>query len=181
LTGSAFRIVGEDVVWEGRRVTAAIVQVEGPDGDRLEREVVHHPGAVGILPLHDDGSVTLVRQFRAAIGEEMWEIPAGLRDVPDEPTEETAHRELAEEVGLRAGHLERLVQFHNSPGYADEAVVIYVATELSVVPDDRQSAEEQHMAVERVALDAALRMIDAGTITDAKSVIGLLMVARRGT
>jgi 8-oxo-dGTP pyrophosphatase MutT (NUDIX family) len=175
-----FRIVGERPAWQGSRISVAIVEVEGPDRERFEREIVHHPGAVAMVPLHDDGTVTLIRQFRVAIGEAMWEIPAGMRDVADEPTEETAQRELAEEVGLRAGRLERVARFHNSVGFSDETVVIYLATELSAVPDDRQEAEEQHMQVERMPFDTALAMVGDGRITDAKTVIALLTLARRG-
>jgi 8-oxo-dGTP pyrophosphatase MutT (NUDIX family) len=175
-----FRIGVEQPAWQGRRISVASVEVEGPDGERFEREIVHHPGAVAMVPLHEDGSVTLVHQFRVAVGDAMWEIPAGMRDVADEPTEETAQRELAEEVGLRAGRLEYLVRFHNSVGFSDESVVIYLATELSEVPDDRQETEEQHMEVERVPFDRALAMVDDGSITDAKTVIALLALARRG-
>jgi ADP-ribose pyrophosphatase len=167
-------------VWQGRRIGVGVVEVEGPDGDRFEREIVHHPGAVAMVPLHDDGTVTLVRQYRVAVGEALWEVPAGMRDVADEPTEETAQRELAEEVGLRAGRLEFVARFHNSVGFSDEAVVIYLATDLSEVPDDRQEAEEQHMRVERIPFDTALAMVDDRRITDAKSVIALLTLARRG-
>ncbi len=175
-----FRIVGERPAWQGRRISVAVVEVEGPDGARFEREIVHHPGAVAMVPLHEDGTITLVHQFRVAVGDAMWEIPAGMRDVADEPTEETAQRELAEEVGLRAGRLEYMARFHNSVGFSDEAVVIYMATELSVVPDDRQADEEQHMRVERLPFDTALAMVDDGRITDAKTVIALLTLARRG-
>ncbi len=176
-----FRIVGERAAWQGRRMGVAIAEVEGPDGDRFEREIIHHPGAVGVVPLHDDGTVTLVHQYRVAIGGDMWEIPAGLRDVTDEPTADTARRELAEEAGLRAGRMEHLVKFHNSAGFSDEAVVVYLATELAEVDDDRQGIEEQHMLVERMPLDDALAMVDDGQITDAKTVIALLTLARRRT
>jgi 8-oxo-dGTP pyrophosphatase MutT (NUDIX family) len=175
-----FRIVGERPAWQGRRIRVAVVEVEGPDGDRFGREIVHHPGAVAMVPLHDDGTVTLIRQFRVAVGDAMWEIPAGMRDVADEPTQETAQRELAEEVGLRAGRLVHVARFHNSVGFSDEAVVIYLATDLSEVPDDRQEAEEQHMHVERLPFETALAMVDDGRITDAKTVIALLTLARRG-
>jgi 8-oxo-dGDP phosphatase len=176
----SFRIVGERAGWQGRRMGVAIAEVEGPDGDRFEREIIHHPGAVGVIPLHDDRTVTLVHQYRVAIGSEMWEIPAGLRDVADEPTADTARRELAEEAGLRAGRTEHLVTFHNSAGFSDESVVVYLATELAHVADDRQGIEEQHMRVERMTLDDALAMVDDGRITDAKTMIALLALARRG-
>jgi 8-oxo-dGTP pyrophosphatase MutT (NUDIX family) len=174
-----FRVVGERVEWTGSRISAAKVDVEGPGGERHERDVVHHPGAVAAVPWHDDGTITLVRQYRAALDADVWEIPAGLRDVAGEPTERTASRELVEEAGLRAGHLEHLVTFHNSPGFSDEALVIYLATDLTEVPDDRQSPEEQHMTLARVPLDEGLAMVDDGRITDAKTVIALLALARR--
>ena len=177
--GPTFHIATENVAWQGRRLAVAIAVVEGPTGDRHEREIVHHPGAVGVAPVHDDGTITLVRQYRAALDVEMWEIPAGLRDVEDEPTELTAGRELAEEVGLRADRLDHLLTFHNSPGFSDEAVVVYVASGLHEVPDNRQGAEEEHMVVARVPIDDALAMVDDGRITDAKSVIALLALDRR--
>lgn len=176
--GSPFRVVGERPVWEGRRIRAAVREIAGPGDQRLERELVHHPGAVGVVPLHADNSVTLVRQYRPALDAEVWEIPAGLRDVEGEPTEVTAGRELIEEAGLRAGRLRRLITFHNSPGFSDEAVTIYLATELSAAAHDRQGVEEQHMKVARFPLPEALAMVRDGRITDAKTVIGLLVTAR---
>lgn len=178
-TEPLFRIVDERPAWSGRRLDVTVLDVEAPDGSRHEREMVRHPGAVAVVPLHDDGTVTLVHQYRAALDRDVAEVPAGLRDVDGEPTETTAARELAEEAGLRADRLEHLVTFHNSPGFSDEAVVVYLATGLTEVADDRQGVEEQHMVVERVPLDAALAMVDDGRITDAKTVIGLLATARR--
>jgi ADP-ribose pyrophosphatase len=176
---AGFRVRGEQLLWRGRRFQVATVDVQAPEGEGLAREVLRHPGAVAAVPLHDDGTVTLIRQYRAALDRVIWEIPAGLRDVDGEATEVTAGRELAEEVGLQATELRHLITFHNSAGFADEATVIYLATGLSPVPHDRQGPEERHMAVERVGLDVALGMVDDGTITDAKTVIGLLLTARR--
>lgn len=174
-----FRIVEEKVVWTGRRlIEVREVVVESPEGERLDREVIRHPGAVAALPLHDDGTVTLVRQYRVAVGASLWEIPAGLRDVDGEPTIETARRELVEEAGLAAAELRYLTTFHNSPGCCNETVEIFLATGLTEVPDDRQGAEESHMAVERMPLGDALAMVSDGRITDAKTVIGLLLTAR---
>lgn len=173
-----FRISDKTTVWAGRLLRVQVVQVETPEGARLEREVVHHPGAVAAVPLHDDDTVTLVRQYRAALDVDMWEIPAGLRDVDGEPPEVTAERELAEEAGLSATELRHLATFHNSPGATDEAVEVYLATGLSSVPDDRQSIEEQHMTVERIPLTDAILMLEDGRISDAKTVIGLLLTLR---
>jgi 8-oxo-dGTP pyrophosphatase MutT (NUDIX family) len=176
---AGFRIVSEQTVWKGWRLQVATVQVDGPDGQRVAREVVHHPGAVAVVPLHEDGTVTLVRQYRVALDGLVWEIPAGLRDVEGEPPEVTAQRELVEEAGLSATRIEHLTTFNNSPGFCDEAVVVYLATGLSAVPDDRQGPEEQDMTVERIPFDQALAMVGDGRIADAKTVVGLLLTARQ--
>src|SRR5690606_19888104 len=110
---------------------------------------------------------------------EVWEVPAGLRDVDGEPPERTAQRELAEEAGLSARRLDHMVTFHNSAGFSDESVAVYVATGLTEVPDDRQGVEEEHMQVARMPLTEALAMVDDGRITDAKTVIAVLDLARR--
>ena len=139
--------------------------------------MVHHPGAVGVVPIVDEGAgVLLVRQYRSAVDAELLEIPAGLRDVAGEPPIETARRELIEEVGQRAGRVELLCAFHNSPGFCDEVVHVFAAFDLEECDRDRQGIEEQHMTIERVALDEVPGMIAAGAITDAKTVIGLLLV-----
>ena len=176
---SGFRLLSEEVVFRGWRFSVAKGRFAAPDGTEFERDVVHHPGAVGIVPLHDDRSVTLVRQYRAALDELLIELPAGLRDVEGEPDVDTAARELVEEVGLAASTLELLVTFRNSPGYCDESVSVFLATGLSEVGDDRQGIEEQAMEVMRLPLHEALAMVERGEITDAKTIIGLTLTARR--
>lgn len=173
-----FRVRDKTTAWAGRLFAVHVARVETPEGALLEREILHHPGAVAAVPLHDDATVTLVRQYRAALDADLWEIPAGLRDVDGEPAEVTAERELAEEAGLAAGELRHLITFYNSPGATDEAVEIYLATELSSVPVNRQSIEEQHMTVERIPLNEAILMLEDGRISDAKTVIGLLLTRR---
>lgn len=174
-----FEKVSEIELAAGRRVSFGRARFRAEDGEEFERDIVHHPGAVAVVPLHDDGTVTLVRQFRAVLEQEMLELPAGIRDVDGEPEAVTAERELQEEVGLQAGRVEHLVTFHNSPGFCDEAVHIFVATDLSPCADDRQGIEEQHMTVERLPVEGALALIEGGAITDAKTIIGLTMAARR--
>ena len=174
-----FEVVGEEQLWSGHLLSVGKTAVRAPDGDVLEREVLHHPGAVGVLPLHDDGTVTLVTQYRAALDAEVIEIPAGVRDVDGEPQARTAQRELVEEAGLAAASVEHLVTFHNSPGCSDEAVDLFLATGLTDVDDDRQGVEEEHMTVTRLPLGDAVAMVHDGRITDAKTVIALLLAAAR--
>lgn len=176
---SPFTKVADVEVHRGFRFTVNRVRYRAADGSEFDRDVVRHPGAVAVVPLHIDGTVTLVRQFRAALDAELLELPAGLRDVEGEPDEGTAERELVEEAGLTADRLERLVAFHNSPGFCDESVSIYLATGLRDVDDDRQGIEEEHMTIERVPLADALGMIADGRITDAKTIIGLTLTAGR--
>jgi len=179
VSDAPFRVVGERIMWAGGRLLrVGQVTVEGPGGEKLERDVLHHPGAVAVVPLHEDGTVTLVKQYRAAVDDTIWELPAGLRDVDGELPATTALRELVEEAGLSARDVSHLTTFHNSPGCSDETVHIFLATGLTSVPDDRQGVEEQHMLVERFSLADALAMLDDGRITDAKTVIGLLLTAR---
>lgn len=176
---AGFRKLGEEAVHRGHVISVAVGSFEAPDGERFQRDLVHHPGAVSVVPLHDDGTVTLVRQYRAALDGLLLEIPAGKRDVQDEPPETTAHRELEEEVGLRAGRMELLARFHNSPGFCDEASWVFLARDLSgteVAPD---GVEEQSMTIEHVALEDVPRLIATGELKDAKTIIGLLAARER--
>jgi 8-oxo-dGTP pyrophosphatase MutT (NUDIX family) len=149
--------------------------VEGPDGERHTRSVVRHPGAVVAVPVVDDDAI-LVRQFRAAAGRALLEVPAGKRDVAGEAPETTAARELEEEIGQSPGRLRKLAEFYNSPGFCDEYTHLFCATELSALPERRGvTAEEQAMSVERVPLAATADLIAAGELIDAKSIVGLLL------
>jgi ADP-ribose pyrophosphatase len=177
-----FEAVGEELLHSGHVIDLYRCRFRAPDGTEIDRDVVRHPGAVSVVPLHDDGRVVLVRQFRAPLGRELIEIPAGKRDVAGEPPEVTARRELVEEVGLEAGRLEHLATFHNSVGFSDEESHVFLGTDLRPVAHDRQGVEEEHMEVLEVHLEDVAAMIAAGEITDAKTVIGLLAtIERRGS
>jgi 8-oxo-dGTP pyrophosphatase MutT (NUDIX family) len=173
-----FRKVSDRPVFQGHVISVTKAEFEGPDGNRFDREIVHHPGAVVVVPVTGDGKAIMVRQFRAATGGELLEIPAGKRDVAEEPTEVTAARELAEEVGRRAGRLDLLARFYNSPGFCDELTFLYLATDLEEVPLDRQGVEEQHMSIEEISLDSVPELIATGRLMDAKSIIGLTLATR---
>lgn len=176
---AGFRLVGEEPVYDGYAMRLVVGTFAGPDGATFTRDVVRHPGAVAVLPLHDDGTVTLVRQYRAPIDSLLLEIPAGIRDVDDEPREQTARRELAEEAGLAAERVEHLISFHNAPGLSDEVVDVYLATGLSSVDADAQGVEEEAMSIERHHLDELGEMIADGRLTDAKTVIAVALVRSR--
>jgi ADP-ribose pyrophosphatase len=174
---TGFRRLGEHELLAPGMLRVGEVQVAAPDGRTFARVVVHHPGAVAVLPVHDDGSVTLVRQYRAPLDAEMWEVPAGTRDVDGEAPAATAVRELAEEAGLEAGRVELLIAFHNSPGFCDEVVHVFRATALRPCATELHGIEEQHMIVERFSSAEVLAMVRDGRTTDAKTVIGITLSA----
>lgn len=186
--------------YRGPLISVATACIEAPDGQRYERDVVHHPGAVSVVPVAwagdrggagggvgaGDGEggagrglrafdVILVRQYRAAVDQELLEVVAGKRDVAGEPPEVTAHRELAEEVGMVAGRLELLCEFFNSPGFCDEHSFIFLAQDLQPTASETQGVEEAYMTIERVPLADVASMIERREIVDGKTIIALTL------
>jgi ADP-ribose pyrophosphatase len=175
---SGFRQLDEQTVFSGTVIDVAVGTFETPTGARVQRDIVRHPGAVSVVPIIDD-HVVLVRQYRAAIGDLLLEIPAGKRDVADEAPELCAARELEEEVGLRAGRLELLARFYNSAGFCDEHSYVFLAHDLAPAEAQAHGEEEQHMTVEHISLDDVPAMIADGRLCDAKTIIGLTLALRR--
>lgn len=176
----SFRKLDERETYRGPLISVAEGTFEGPSGERFVRDVVHHPGAVSVVPLlPGEREVVLVRQYRAAVDRFLLEIPAGKRDVADEPAEMTARRELEEEIGMRAARFEPLAEFFNSPGFCDEHSFVFLARDLEATTASAQGVEEQHMTVERVALDAVPALIASRELVDAKSIIGLCLTRER--
>ena len=152
------------------------------DGQVVRRDVVEKRGAVGVVALFDDGRVVLVRQYRHAVRQYLWELPAGLIDVDGEELPDVARRELMEETDLHAAHVEHLIDLHLSPGFTNERIRLYLATGLTEVPDGHRhvrEAEEADMQVRVLPLAEAIEMIMKGEITNAASVAGLLAAAAR--
>ena len=175
---AVFTKLGERPVHTGGVISVVVGTFAAPDGATFERDVVHHPGAVSAVPVTADGSVVLVRQYRAALDEELLEIPAGKRDVAGEEPAVTAARELEEEIGMRAGRLQLLAEFYNSPGFCDEHSFVFLAEDLVETATDLQGIEEQHLTVEPVPLADVPAMIADGRIRDAKTIIGLTLALR---
>jgi ADP-ribose pyrophosphatase len=175
---SEFRVVGSTEIADAGFLKVTRDVVEGPEGESFERHVVHHPGAVVVVPVDADQRVVLVRQYRVAVRRSLLEAPAGKTDVPGEAPDDTARRELVEEVGLRAGTLVKLAECFNSPGFSDELSHIYLATDLSEVSHARVGPEEAVMTIERVPLADVDGLLVDGEILHATSVIGLLLARR---
>ena len=174
------RRIGGERIYDGKILTLDRDRVRLPDGSESVREVVRHPGAVVMLPVHQDGSVALVRQHRYPTGEVLLELPAGKLDVPGEPPEECARRELAEETGLAAGRLEPLGSFFTSPGFCDEILYAYLATDLCAAGEETTPDSDEHLAPETVRGADLRRLVADGTIRDAKTLATLLLAAVHG-
>ena len=178
---AGFRHLHETEIVDLHRIRVVKATFADPDGREFERDVIRDKRVVAMVPVLDDGSsVLLVRQYRGPVDAEVLEIPAGLCDVDgeDDPLV-TAQRELGEEVGKRAGDLAALATIHQSPGISDEHALLYLATDLSDVPHEPQGPEEEHMTIEVVRLADVSELIASGRLTDAKTIIGLLLARDR--
>lgn len=172
------RLLGSERVFAGKLLTMRVDRVALPNGRETTREVVEHPGAVGIVPLLPDGRVVLVRQYRHAVGRALLEIPAGTRDRPGEAAEAAAARELAEETGYRAARLTRLAAFYTAPGFCTEELTLFLATGLTAGAP--AAMDDEAITVETVALDAVPALLARGEIADAKTIVGLLAARDAG-
>jgi ADP-ribose pyrophosphatase len=170
-----FRFLGETVRLRGWRISLTEARFVAPDGSEFERDVVRHPGAVAVVPVTDNDEVLLVRQYRGSVDRKLLEIPAGTRDVEGEPPEETARRELEEEVGVNARRITLLGTMLNSPGFCDQKTYLYLATELEAGTPGRHGVEEENMEVVTVALSDVDQLVAAGEVSDAQTLLGLLL------
>ncbi len=161
--------------WTGRRIRIRVDEVERADGHRTTREIVEHPGAVGILAW-DGTRVAMVRQWRHPAGQNLLEIPAGTLE-QDEPPAETARRELAEEVGLAAAPWLDGLRFYTAPGFCDELMHLYLATDLTAA--DGESDPDEVLEASWMTLDDAIAAVDDGRIIDAKTIAAIGWLARR--
>lgn len=144
-----------------------------PDGSEATREWIRHPGACAVVPIFEDGTTLMIRQFRYPLKSVFLEVPAGKID-PGEPIVETAIRELREETGLVAGGMHRCGMFHPCIGYSDEVIHVFCAWNLSSHPEELD--EDEFIIPERIPFNDAVRMTRDGRITDAKTISSLQIV-----
>ncbi len=167
--------ISTDRPWSGRLISVRVDRVRLGNGHETTREVVEHPGAVAIMAW-DGERVAMVRQWRHPTGGELLEIPAGTLE-PDEEPATTARRELGEECGLAAREWEEGPAFYTAPGFCTELLTIFLATRLS--PAQAEAPEDEELELSWLTLPEALGAVDAGEIRDAKTVAGILWLARR--
>jgi ADP-ribose pyrophosphatase len=172
----SYVVVESDTVFSGRVVSLRRDIVAMPGGTTSQRDVVVHPGAVGVVALRGD-DVLLVSQYRHPVGRRLDELPAGLLDVPGEPGLLCAQRELKEEAGCAADTWHVLVDVLTSPGMTDESIRLFLARDVREVERDVQEHEEIEMTSRWVALDDAVRSALDGTLENAACVIGVLAAA----
>ena len=172
------RIVSDNLVYRGRVLELHTVGVRMEDGKVMQRELVHYNGAAVILPVLDDGRIVLIRNYRFSVNEYLYELPAGMLEVGEDPLE-CARRELIEETGYRAGKLEKLSSFASSPGVSDEIMHAFLATELTDGTQELEAHEDIH--VEVFAPQEVRRMLSDQTIRDGKTIAILCLYwLRRG-
>lgn len=160
-------------IYNGKVITLNIDTVQLPNGVTVDLETIRHPGAAAIVPIKDDGTVVLIRQFRHAAGGFIYEIPAG-KLCPGEDPLECASRELEEEVGYRASSFELLSSIFTAPGFADEVIHVYKATGLT---KGRQHLDrDEVLEIVEMPLHLAITRIQDGTIRDGKTIVGLQAV-----
>ncbi len=169
------KIISSQKVFDGRVFNVTVDTVR--EGERTyQREVVHHHGSAVILPVFDDGTVALVRQYRHPAVRYLLEAPAGSLDDRERP-DDGAARELQEELGLVAGRMEKLSEFFVSPGFCEEKMWVFLATDLT--EGEQQLEDDEVLEVVRLPIADALEMITSGEIQDAKTIIALILAAPR--
>jgi 8-oxo-dGTP pyrophosphatase MutT (NUDIX family) len=169
-----FETTSSETLYTGKIFALRRDQVRMPGGKNVTREVVEHFGAVAVVAMDNDGYIPMVYQYRHALGRRLWELPAGLLDVHGEAAHLTAARELQEEAGLQARTWRVLVDLDSTPGFSDESVRVYLATELSEVGRPEAHDEEADMTLQWYPLAEAARKVLSGAIVNAIAVAGIL-------
>jgi ADP-ribose pyrophosphatase len=163
-------------IYSGKVVTLNLEPVTLPNGVTVELEIIRHPGAAAVVPVKEDGTVVLIRQYRHAAAGFIYEIPAGKLQPGEDPLE-CAARELEEEVGYRADRLDLLTSIYTAPGFADEVIHIYRASGLT--PGRQHLDHDEVLDVVETPLEQAMGMIVDGAIRDGKTIVGLQAVYLR--
>ena len=166
------RVEAEREICQARIIRVVAKDLVLPNGRRTTFTIVEHPGAVAIVPVHADGDVVLLKQFRPSIGEELYEIPAGTIEKGEAPLA-TAKREIIEETGFKAKQWTKVSEFYSAPGFCTELMHLYIARGLSPAKADGDA--DEILKPVRMTVDAALKLIRTGKIRDAKTIAGLLI------
>lgn len=165
------KTLSSNEVFNGKLLHVFVDHVQLPNGEEATRDWIKHPGACAVVPVFENGDVMMVRQFRYPMSQIFWEVPAGKID-KGEPQDQTALRELQEEVGLVASSYQYIGHFYPGIGYSNELIHIYIAWNLTLV--DQNMDADEFVLKERVPFQKAIEMVHSGEINDGKTVICLL-------
>ncbi len=160
-------------MYEGRIINLRLDSVVLENGNTAMREVVEHPGAVGIVALKENGDIVMVKQYRKAVEQVLLELPAGKLEQGENPLD-CAARELTEETGYTAGDLRYLVSFYTSPGFSNEVMHMFLATDLKEGKNDPD--DDEMVETVEISRDRAIDMILKGEIKDGKTIAGILLL-----
>lgn len=174
LTKTSAKILKSEILYQGRVFGLRHDTVIEPGGVQVERDIVVHPGSVVVLPIFKDGRVLLIRQYRHSVGEFLWELVAGRKEQGETPPA-AAKRELAEETGYTAKRYRQLMRVVPTPGFVTEWMWIFAAEGLT--RGAAQPEEDEKITSRIFTLPQALKMIERGTLRDAKSICGVLYYA----
>ncbi len=165
------------IVYKGRVFSVEVERHRFPNGREHEVAIVRHPPSVVLLPVADDGRVVLIRQYRASIGREIWEVPAGSVDA-GESADAAARRECEEEIGLVPGTIERVRGLYPTPGFCDEELIFYRVSDLREPPPDspHRPDEDEDIRAERFTVDEARAMVASGEIVDLKTAYAITLL-----
>lgn len=169
------KTLSRQTIYEGKIITVRIEEVELPDGNTANRELVKHPGAVAIIPITAEGKLVLVEQYRKALNRTLVEIPAGKMEKGEAP-EVTAVRELEEETGYGAGKFTYLQSFATSPGFADEVIHLYLAEDLFKIENPAAGDEDEFIGLLEATIEDAEEMVTTGQIYDAKTAFAVIFL-----
>ena len=170
------KVISKAILYEGRVFKLLRENVTLPNGVTVDLDIIHHPGAAAMVPVSDNNSFILIKQYRHAIGDYIWEIPAGTLD-PQETPLECAKRELIEETGFSARSWQKLGEITPVPGYSNERIHVFLAADL--VPAEQELDKDEVLDVHEVPLDKAIKLIHEGAIQDSKTISGIYMAINR--
>lgn len=169
------KTVNTNHVYKGKFISLDTVEVVLPDGNRSTRDIILHPGASVVVPLSENNEIYMVRQYRKPIEKVTLELPAGKLDEGEDP-KVCAERELKEETGIEAAKIEHMISIHSTPGFSTEVLHLYLASGLT--EGTANSDEDEFVSCEKYKIDELIGMIMSNEITDAKTIIGILMADR---
>lgn len=168
-----FKIKKSQEIYQSQIIRLCDDEIELADGRSLRREIIYHPGSVAVVPVLNKNRVVLIKQFRYAAGDFLWEIPAGTLE-KNETTEQCARRELREETGYHARRIRRMINFYPTPGVSSEIIYIFEATGLTEA--EAHQEEDEFLKIKKISFKEAIELVKRGKIIDAKTIIGLLLL-----